>query len=1603
MKSLALKSISVLLICAASYLHPAGLTISSGATFSLGGATLNLPGDWNNSGTFNAQTGTVVFNGAAADQNINDATGLTFNNLTVNKSTGNVLLHNNITVNNLLTVTSGDVDLNGNVITLGNAATLSETAGNTVKGLSGYLTTTRTLNAPSGLNVAGLGAQLTTAANLGVTEIRRGHAAQTGNGSSGITRYFDISPAQNSGLNAGLTFYYDESELNGQIESSLKLYRSTNAGATWNNEGGTPDPPGNNVALASINAFSRWTLANNLVAYDLGDAPDPTFATLLASNGALHTILTGFSLGATIDWENDGQPNANANGDDAVGDDEDGVTIPGLTPGQPATISISLTNAAGVATPYLHAWIDWNRDGDWSDSGEQIATNLTLAAGSNTLPITVPATASLGLTYARFRLSSTANLPYNGAAPDGEVEDYAVSVTSIDLQVADFAATFTAIADGQVQITGTVTLANTGNTACYMNVPIRFSLYDNSGGSGNIIDQWTQTFTGVDLPGGGTQLFTIIEQTLTTNLCVNSTSCGVSFNIEADYNNTIAESNETNNTLVINKTLQIPDLTIQSITPLYEGNWQVTVRVRAANPGCGNVLGAVVRLTSDCGLTFTQQSIDLAAGAAADVTFNFTIISSSCNFTAIIDPDQTVGECDGTNNTMSLPYTVAWDFGDAPDPTYATLLASNGAAHLIDARLKLGTLIDHDVDGMPQATAQGDDATGADDEDGVTIPLLNKGLQAVIEATVANTTATQAYLNAWIDWNADGDWNDASEQVAVNRTVTAGSNNLLVNVPSSAVQGNTFARFRLSTQQNLTPSGFAADGEVEDYQVAILSPTVLVLASPNGGSLTIADPLTITWLPGNNALKVDLYFSADGGTNWIPLAQNINNTGSFATFVPGLPTTNGLFKVVNRTTPAEFDVNDNPITISGANWQAQLQMEAEDATLTAPMRKWINGTSFDCEAIYSDKNNSGKAVFNVTVAKPGLYVLWGRAQAPGGTRNSFWVSCDGGGEHLWEIRKGDGVWYWQRLSEPDIVLFNLSAGAHQITIRSRENYTRLDRIVLTNDLNAEYHWMNPDHWVQIIAPHDSLDVLRGEPLEIVWKSYRIATHVAIDLSFDLGVTFPLVITSSTPNDGSFIWNVPFLAQEKATLRIREAGHASCPWDVMWGKFQFVDPPAKLWVVTPNGGETLFAGDTYQVQWRSRAFAGTVDLHYSIDNGQSWLPMAGAQPDSGTFSWTVPNVATDSALVRVAASTGAAPADTSDAVFNIMIKEVAPLPNFALAFDGINDFVQVPHDASLNITRKFTIAFWFKTDDPAQKWSRILEKGAFDEYYVSFYGATDRMCGAFRTAIPGGSRMNNIVGPSASAIPADTWVHAALTFDGTQTRLYLNGRLESMRAATAAPRDLLKDLFIGGAKHGNIYEYHYKGVLDELSLWNVARSEAEINQMLRERLTTYEPGLVAYYDFDEGQGQELTDLSPFANTGQLGIAVGEDDCDPTWIESDRPSGVTALARLPLATKELDEEEMLEPETALPQTVSLQQNYPNPFNPVTAIVYQIPEEMQVRLTVYDVQGREIARLVDTQQAAGQYTATWDAIALPSGFYFYCLEAGSHKEIKRMLLLK
>jgi len=175
------------------------------------------------------------------------------------------------------------------------------------------------------------------------------------------------------------------------------------------------------------------TILNDEV--DFGDLPDPTFPTLVASNGARHQTVLGFQLGANLDGEPNGQPSATAEGDDNdTDDDEDGVTFT-------SAVNACQTASVTVNAPMggeLNAWIDFNLNGNFTDAGEQIFSDETLAFGDNFLTFNVPCTAAGGTPFARFRLNSTGGLSYDGPAADGEVEDYRVVTTqfSIDDPVA---------------------------------------------------------------------------------------------------------------------------------------------------------------------------------------------------------------------------------------------------------------------------------------------------------------------------------------------------------------------------------------------------------------------------------------------------------------------------------------------------------------------------------------------------------------------------------------------------------------------------------------------------------------------------------------------------------------------------------------------------------------------------------------------------------------------------------------------------------------------------------------------------------------------------------------------------------------------------------------------------------------------------------------------------------------------------------------------------------------------------------------------------------------------------------------------------------------
>lgn len=203
------------------------------------------------------------------------------------------------------------------------------------------------------------------------------------------------------------------------------------------------------------------------------------------------------------------------------------------------------------------------------------------------------------------------------------------------------------------------------------------------------------------------------------------------------------------------------------------------------------------------------------------------------------------------------------DNADVPDAP----ISYGNPTHTVTG-IRLGATVDADASLLNNATATGDDVNNTDDEDGVTLtPLLPIGQTTVVPVSIQNAAG---FLSAWFDWNVDGDFNDAGEQMVTAQAVAVGTVNLNIVVPAGAVVGPTFARFRVCTNNTAldncnTPTGTVQSGEVEDYQfqvgrtLTLRKTTIGGAGGPFGFALTntVQATGTVTTSAANTPTQVD--------------------------------------------------------------------------------------------------------------------------------------------------------------------------------------------------------------------------------------------------------------------------------------------------------------------------------------------------------------------------------------------------------------------------------------------------------------------------------------------------------------------------------------------------------------------------------------------------------------------------------------------------------------------------------------------------------------------------------------------------------------------------
>jgi Secretion system C-terminal sorting domain len=267
-----MKSILLLLVTAfVTHAALAQLTVTTGAQFAMTGPvqlTLQNTSLIINGG-FAAGTSSVSFTGNSPSS-IGGAQAIQFGELEINKSNGSsVQLQRAIAVSQRILFTAGFLNLNGFNTDLGTTGILqneSQTARFTGPN-GGEVFFNVNLNAPLAENPANLGLFITSPQNLGNVTIRRGHKSQVNNagGANSILRYYEIIPANNTALDAALTFSYFDAELNNLTENDLLLFESSDA-ATWTNLGFTTrDLNGNFLSKTGIGTLARFSLFSSSI------------------------------------------------------------------------------------------------------------------------------------------------------------------------------------------------------------------------------------------------------------------------------------------------------------------------------------------------------------------------------------------------------------------------------------------------------------------------------------------------------------------------------------------------------------------------------------------------------------------------------------------------------------------------------------------------------------------------------------------------------------------------------------------------------------------------------------------------------------------------------------------------------------------------------------------------------------------------------------------------------------------------------------------------------------------------------------------------------------------------------------------------------------------------------------------------------------------------------------------------------------------------------------------------------------------------------------------------------------------------------------------
>ena len=385
--------------------------------------------------------------------------------------------------------------------------------------------------------------------------------------------------------------------------------------------------------------------------------------------------------------------------------------------------------------------------------------------------------------------------------------------------------------------------------------------------------------------------------------------------------------------------------------------------------------------------------------------------------------------------------------------------------------------------------------------------------------------------------------------------------------------------------------------------------STLTVTAPNGGENWLAGTSrNITWTSSGTITNVQIEYSTNAGVNYTVVTSNAPNTGSYTWTVPNTPTASARVRISDASNFSTVDNSNTLFTITAA--------ALPTVTVTAPNggEQWTIGTVRNITWISTGTLANVKIEYSIN---------------SGGAYSVVTANAPNTGSYAWTVPNSATASARIRISNP------LNATGTQDV--SNSLFTIVAAAVPT---------------ITVTSPNGGEQLNAGFTKNVTWTSIGSIANVKIEYSVNSGVVYSLV-TSSTPNTGSYLWSIPNTPTASARIKISDVANETATKDISNANFTILAPATPtITLTTPNGGENWSIGSTKLITWTNTGSISNVTLEYSINSGVNYIPITSSTLNTGSYLWTVPNAPSASSRVRVSDASNSTVNDIGNANFTI---------------------------------------------------------------------------------------------------------------------------------------------------------------------------------------------------------------------------------------------------------------------------------------------------------------------------------------------------------------